>query len=336
MANFNTVIKARAPRYRTIPLFQTPRRSEVRPTPVVLPVDDPLRSGWFPTPGNREETWVSLGNGYSGTPPPPSTRHAWPFAPIDAGSPNYYTYPGLLDYALNVENLISQVVPDSAGRGVIDPRRAGYDLIARIYSVKRWNISGSLQGQSFDASWGPYTRMSLSIIDGAATATESAPAAPSAGREMVPLQVTVSINNSPDIGDTGQDLSVFFALTAPGAGFYPSGWSGRYSFLGAGLDAAGNPVVQPAITGSLYISDRLHVDPVPSVSEPVASRYSSFSPAKLWHAPSSTFWEIEESPVTLCGYALNDHVSPGGSFGDITGSITIDAEEFWGPDEWPS
>lgn len=338
MAYSNTLIKARTPRYRTIPLMQTPRRGEVRPTPVVLPVDDPRRDSWFPDPGNTETSWVSLGNEESEK-PQAATRHGWPFVPVPAENIIRHR-PGTLDYALNAENLVSQIVPSSAGRGALYPKRAGYDLMARIYSAKRWRIYGTLQGQSIDETWGPFSTFSIIVSNGVVfSRNENNIGGPDNGRDMAPLSLSISLSQSPELGNAGPDIAVDLDLTAPyaEAGSGGEGWVGRFSYLGAGLDGSGNSIIHPFISGDFRVDERRFITPTPSVSEPVAAFSGIFSSSRVFGFfgnPSESQLDVELSPITLCGYQLMTNALPG-KFGDITGSLAIDVAETWGPGEWP-
>lgn len=322
MSAANTVIKARVPRYRTIPLMQTPRRGEVRPSPTVLAVGAPERASWFPTPGNKDVTWVSLGDSPSTSLPKPTTRHGWPFVPVPAEELAYHRA-GTLDYALNVENLISQIVPESAGRGAVDPRRAGHDLIARIYSAKRWRVHGTLQGRNIDETWGPYTRLRLLNE----TATEVDVGGPDNGREMVPVSLSIFINyDSPDPEDDA-GVNINITLTAPFA-TSGGGWNGRFSYLGAGISAVGDPVIGPRIEGVIDVrEDDSEGDLVTFVS-------GVLSPARQ-KTSGGTLYDVGPAPITLCGYALTYQVAPGKT-GEISGSLSIEPAEFWGPDDWPT
>jgi len=330
MAYSNTLIKARTPRYRTIPLMQTPRRGEKRPTPVVLPVDDERMDDWFPTVGNREESWISLGD-EEAEKPQDTTRHGWPFVPVPAGDVLRHR-PGTLDYALNAENLVSQIVPSSAGRGMVDPKRAGYDLMARIYSAKRWRVSGTIQGQSINETWGPFTTLSLNINNGAADATEILVGGPNDGRDMVPMGFSVSISNFPQIGSNGTSLTARISLIAPSADSQFDGWNGRLSYIGAGLDDAGNSIIQPSITGIIDVRESQITD---SSSELQTFVIGGFSPTKGFSGLTNQPYNVEVSPITICGYNLTYQIAPG-QLGEITGSLAVEVAEFWGPGEWPA
>lgn len=326
----NTLIKARTPRYRTIPLFQTPRRGEKRPTPVILPVDDERRDDWFPTIGNSETSWISLGDSEAEK-PQDTTRHGWPFVPVPAGDTLRHR-PGTLDYALNAQNLDSQIVPSSAGRGAVDPKRAGYDLMARIYSAKRWRVSGTIQGQSINETWGPFTTLSLNIINGATDATEILVEGPNDGRDMVPLGFSVSILNSPPLGNDGTSLSARISLIAPSASPNFDGWDGRFSYIGAGIDDVGNSIIQPSITGIVDVRESQITG---NSSELTTFVIGGFSPRKVFSGVSNEFYDVEVSPITLCGYNLTYQIPPD-HLGEITGSLAVEVAEFWGPDEWPA
>jgi len=336
MANiFDTVIKGRTPRYRTLPLIQTPRRGEVRSTPTVLPVGDPRRDTWYPPVGNELTSWVSLGN--DGFELPKSTsRHAWPFVPPPRDP--YEHRAGNLDHALNAENLISQIVPSSAGRGLLYPKRAGYDLIARIYSAKRWRISGTLQGQTIDETWGPRTTFNVAVDNGVVSSRYETPYGEGSGRQMSPIGLSVNMSQIPDSGATGPDIRVALELTAPSAqSFGEEGWASRFSYLGAGLDDAGNPVIHPFIEGRFFVDERRHIRPYPSVAEPIAYSLGIFSSDRLFGFYGGTeerLLDVELSPITFCGYQLMANVLPD-SYGSISGSLNVDVAETWGPGEWP-
>ena len=336
MANiFDTVIKGRTPRYRTLPLIQTPRRGEVRSTPTVLPVGDPRRDAWSPPVGNELASWVSLGDDELVS-PKPTSRHAWPFVPPPRDP--YEHRAGNLDHALNAENLISQIVPSSAGRGLLYPKRAGYDLIARIYSAKRWRVYGTLQGQTIDETWGPRTTLSVIVDNGAVFTSYETPYGEGSGRQMSPIGLSVYMSQRPDFDDTGPDIRVNLQLTAPSAeAFGENGWASRFSYLGAGLDDAGNPVIHPFIDGQFTVDERLHTEPYPSVSEPIAYSLGLFSSDRLfgfYGGNEERLLDVELSPITFCGYQLMANVLPEG-LGNISGSLNVDVAETWGPGEWP-
>jgi hypothetical protein len=135
-------IKARTPRFRTRPLMQSKRREEPRPTPLSYPpLSDPPsdedipRTLLYPSSlAAPEDSWLTqrgtpgAGGGLG------STRHSFPYA-ISSPEP-FRNYSQHWDYALNAHSIEPQFVAASAGRGVTDPKRAGSDIAARIWSVE--------------------------------------------------------------------------------------------------------------------------------------------------------------------------------------------------------
>lgn len=306
-----TPIRPRTPRYRTRPLHQGYRRGETRPTPVSYDVDDPARATLDPEDAAPESPWVTLGQRNLITPGP--TRHQWPFGPVH-GPEWFRQQPGNWDLALNGHSIASQIVPSSTARGTVDPRRAGIDLIARIWSVKQWEISGSLQGLDISGTWAAGNIYS----DG----TEWSMGA-GLGREMAPTRVYVQdFVAGEEYADTNYHLELTYPFGSYGDGGPDGRWQARGPFA-AGVDPSGSEiVVAPTIRG------------VFSVSEDDEEGEAVTDWAVLIQPEPVDGYLVEPLPIYLCGYQLTGHINPD-RVGDITGEIHITPVAFWGPDEWP-
>lgn len=321
-------IRPRTPRYRCRALYQLPRRGELRPAQVSFPTGDPDRALLEPPSADIDQSWTTLGIPNVSLDPPVETpgvsRHQWPYGPVP-GPEWFRNRPGTWDYALNGHHVPAQIVPDSTGRGLIDPRRAGSDLVARIYSAKQWGADGTLEGISISETWAWGNR--FSSINGSATET---PIGARLGREMVPSSFYFTWSESSEEDDSSVLVTV--ALDWPIAAVASSGgdavWRANNSqtSLGAGLPAgAAAPILAPALQGQILLRVR------DSEGEETTNFGAIISPAR--QGPSGSLWDIEPLPLYLCGYQIVGHVAPG-KVGTPSGSVRIGAVEFWGADEW--
>lgn len=314
--------RERSARFRMRPLAQGYRRGEVRPVPTVYDVGDTARSSLLPPDGNPDVPWISLGQ--ASTEPDRATRHSFPYAP-GAGPEASQQRAGNWDYAINGHNIPSQIVPDSAGRGVTDPTRAGLDLIARIFSVKTWRVSGTPIGASIDETWGAGN---WGIIQAYPGTKEDRVFGLGTGREMAPTKLSLFyvLTSADDGWETAPYVTL--QLTWPDAqdSTVVNKWSAEYSHLGAGSHSSG-VVTAPAISGSLLLSQN------DASGDPVIRLNAIISPG----IPPASGGEdpVQEAlPVYLCGYQLVGHVYPSTKVGTVSGAINIGVGEFWGNDEW--
>ena len=305
--------------------MQTNRRNEVRPTAVSYAPEATERTTLYPPDGNPEASWITQGitpvveGGAAGP-----TRHGFPLSVI--GPEWFDNDASTWDLALNAHSLECQIEADAAGRGLTDPQLAGYDLAARIWSVKTWRMVGSFFGHEIDqsfASGASFNYQSSSDPPESETTTGTI-----IGRQFLPTRLGYTHSEVSESDDSRLDLS--FYLVWPDAPYVDveSGayWDGP-TYLAAGL-YGGVPVVCPTIRGFFSWNS------VDGDGEAVAGGQLFIEPARF-RTGTGPLWEVETSPFTLCGYPLRCNMSPTKT-GTITGSLNVTASEFWGPDEWPA
>lgn len=328
-------IKARTPRFRTRPLMQSTRREEPRPTPLSYPpLSDPPSDEDIPrtllypfSVAAPDDSWLTQ----RGTPAAGgglgSTRHSFPYA---ISSPaTFRNYSQHWDYAVNAHSIEPQFVAASAGRGATDPKRAGSDLAARIWSVKKWAITGSFFGQEIDDTVAAGSSLEIDI-DNSGDDREETPNGNAVGRQFAPtslyLRVSLRSDDPEDESSTDAVLSLIWPearrSTATGDGL----WIGE-SVIGAAKDVAG-PLLMPIITGIISWSNR------DNEGDAIAGGqiFIQLARQKL-SGPDNPYWDLIDLPVKLCGYTVRGHQTPD-LIGDIDIDITITASEFWGADEW--
>ena len=300
--------------------MQSTRRNEVRPTPVSYAPGAVGRNLLSPPDGNPEASWITQG---VSSEPTSAQRHGFPYTIVASGVRQNRA--STWDNPLNVLALESQIVTSSAGRGASDPQRAGSDLAARIWSVKRWSVTGDLFGQSIDESVATGSALSVSKSTSSESSSET-PYGTVIGRQFLPTSVAYSVFLLSEEEEDDSLTSFTFSLTWPDA-LVSSAWSSRRQ-LAAGM-SGGLPVICPALRGQLNwsINDE--------GGDSVSSGSIQFRPERVTGGGSPDLWDIVVAPVKLCGYDLRGSQSPT-TAGTIDGSITIRAAEFWGPEEWPA
>lgn len=318
--------RARHDRYRLRHLSRQRKRRDEPPIELVsYAADDPAR------PSTLTYLGAALNIPWLAAAPDPAlpalgaTRWAFPFLQLDPDPGRFGTRPGQWDIPRNARNLAASIVPASAGRGAIDPRLAGYDLAARMWSVKRWQVSGSYGGMTIDESVAAGSALNVSISDDGETRNEIAIGNSAGARGFLPVEASIRYQT----GSSGEPRSsVLVSFEVPLASRVSVGggdqfWGTWPGPIHAGIAVGGELVILPPF--EVVVSwDSRNAD-----NEIIAGGRSTAS-----LVPSLAGRARGEIPATLCGYRLAGLTE--NLVGEMPEPITIAAAEFWGPGEWPA
>ncbi len=234
---------------------------------------------------------------------------------------------------LNAAGLVYPVDLSGDALHLINPQWSATRFLARLLSVKRWRLSGDIEGEGVAQEFDAGSRYSWSASFG-----ESILPPATAFRGWLPFILSVHAEDVPGRAtvewELGLNVLAANAYTDEGR----TQWTPQV-FAAAGM-SGGRPVVGPPISGRFRYITRGAGEDRPVIDAGEWLIQSAPPSTEMWSL--DLLLPVDVLPVKIAGFQLigwrRTHYNWPATFAPFTklpgGELHLDPVSFWGPDEW--